>query len=115
VPYSSTLKFALAALAAIISIPASAGAAKIWVDIECTRVLISADDRFLYQDASKPLVACKLVAWPINTPTASMSCDSGDAPGMEVASDQTLYWNGVEMNAYDGPLPCGANGAEWPD
>lgn len=102
----------LSALFVAVALPASA---KTWVDVECSRVLVSVDDRFLIQDRDNQLVSCAIEKWPLNTPTADLACANGVSAKIEVLGDSTLLWNGIEMNAYDGPLPCGANGAEWPD
>lgn len=112
-PFSTAMKLALAAFLTVFA--AAPASAKMWVDNECSRVLVTADNKWLIQEPGKPLVTCQVKEWPTNTPVAQIACDSGDSAKMEMVNDTTVIWNGVELNAYDGPLPCGATGTEWPD
>lgn len=93
---------------------ATSATAKTWVDQTCSKVLISTNDHFyLFEDGR--LTSCDVQNWPISTPTAQMRCADSTAPKMTLVDDKSLVWDGAGMNAYDGPLPCGSDGQEWPD
>jgi len=98
----------------LIAQPASA-ASQLWVDIECGHVLVANGDGFLFQAPGAAITTCK----PVNSSAASgvdqLECDSGLKAEFKTLNDRTVVFNDVEMNLYDGPLPCGAGGVEWPD
>jgi hypothetical protein len=98
--------------AMLVAAPAQA---ETWVDGECRRVLVSEGNRFLFQDAGVALTTCRIADWPISASTSEMRCDSGGSPTVKLNGDNTIVLDGNALNPYDGPLPCGASGAEWPD
>lgn len=101
-------------LAAALLLPSTASA-KMWVDQTCGHIVISTDGTFFYEGGGGEIVTCKIEDWPITRANATLGCADGSEVNAEWPDDYRLLWNGTELNVYDGPLPCGAGGAEWPD
>lgn len=101
----------------IVSSQAETGSASrhVWLDIECQRMILTQDaQNYYFFRPDRPMTACIIASK--GDKTAKMSCEDGSAPAVELSPDeQTVVVDGVELNFYDGPLPCGASGAEWPD
>lgn len=102
------------AVAAALVLPATADA-KVWVDVMCEHVVISTDGQFFNQEGPLPIVTCKIDDWPINRPNAKLACADGSEVNAEWPDDEKLIWNGRTLFVHDGPIPCGEEGAQWPD
>lgn len=107
------MKVALAVAVVLLAIPASA---KTWVDEVCEISLVSQNDVFTFGkvDGSQNK-DCAISAWPVNTKTAQLSCKDGSTSKLTLIDDTAVIFDGVRLNAYDGKLSCGQDGAEWPD
>jgi hypothetical protein len=100
-------------LFALVSTPASA---KTWIDAECQVLLMSNPDGYTYVSFEIGTdTFCEMTAWPFNSDTASLQCDNGWTLSMQFVGKERVVIDGVSMNVYDGPIPCGDHDAEWPD
>lgn len=77
-------------------------------------VLVSYESGFLFVSKDN-ITTCRIDQWPISDPVAQMQCDRGGDTTMELTGERSLLFDGIAMNRYEGPIPCGAGGAEWPD
>lgn len=102
------------ALVAALLLITSPAMAKTWVDEACQVSLVSNDSGFAYRVGEKA-ENCTIESWPIARTEAALTCDSGAMATLSVIDDTAVLFNGQRLNAYDGELPCGKNGAEWPD
>ena len=87
----------------------------VWLDIECKRIVLTPDGQnYYYTRPDSPMTACVLASK--GDTIADMTCEDGTKPKVELMADnRTVVVEGVELSFYEGPLPCGAGGAEWPD
>lgn len=111
------LRMIVAAAIATLAGPALAESASrhVWLDIECRRVVMTPDGQnYYYTRPDAPMTACVLASK--GKADANLTCEDGTKPKVELMADnRTVIVDGVELNFYEGPLPCGAGGVEWPD
>jgi hypothetical protein len=93
-------------LAVALALPSTASA-KVWVNKECTHVVISDGEKFFHEGPETALTTCKIHDWPISRETATLWCGvNGTKVNAEWPDDNTLLWNDMKLSLYTGPLPC---------
>jgi hypothetical protein len=83
-----------------------------WTDVGCSRVLISQVDAyartalFYYLERGHPITDCKLPAPLKEGAIVDLQCSSGTKLKLDATEYPKLAIDGVELQLYDGDLPC---------
>lgn len=106
-------QIALAVAVVLLALPASA---RTWIDEGCEVSLVSQKLEFTFGkvDGSQKK-DCTMTSWPLDTPTAQLSCKDGSTSELTFIDDTTVIFDGRRLDVYSGTLPCAPYGEERPD
>lgn len=84
---------------------ASPAAAKTWSDDGCSTAVTTEAKVFKYVKDTGSTVVCTVKDWPISSPVATMACNDGSAPKMEILSADQIRFDGITLT-----VPTDQNG-----
>jgi hypothetical protein len=90
-----TMKLLLAL--ALLATPATA---KTWFNDDCSLNVTSGPGGFAYEqtdafaEAGGLATVCHVESWPVSSAVATMKCDNGSTPKMEIISDEAISFDG---------------------
>jgi hypothetical protein len=103
----------LAMAASLLAMPSPSVAAT-WVDETCERIVTSDDGATFTYTRPEGKMSCSL-GKRRGQSEAELTCEDGTRLTMWLMEVNAIFLDGVRLNLYDGPLPCGKDGEEWPD